>query len=115
MSEELPDRLPEEVSLRLRWVGTEEVPIQFVNRFTGQPGELGEVVVILGQAALPPFLGTPEQQAEQARQVEYVPIKTIARIALTRTGAEQLATMLRTIAQALAQEQQVTRGDENAT
>lgn len=109
----MPNRLPEAIPLHLRWEGTQEIPIDFINQFAVQPGDLSEIVVTFGQAATPPLMGTPEEQAEQARQIEYLPIKPIARFAFTRAGAERLASALRTILEVPAPAPQEMRGDEN--
>ncbi len=97
MSEKLPGELPEELQLTLRWVGTDEIPIHYINQFVGQLGQLNELLLVFGQASTPTVIGTPEQQAEQLRQIEYVPIKPLARFALTRQGVERLISMLQHI------------------
>lgn len=75
---------PIDVQIPLVWLGTEDVPILSVNQFIGQVGWSGEVFLTFGQMTPPPLLGTPEQQAEQASQVAYVPVTPVARFSLTR-------------------------------
>lgn len=81
---------PENVQIPLVWIGIEEVPILLVNQFMGQVGLSGEVLLSFGQAAPPPVLGTPEQQAEQVAQTAYVPVRSVARLGLTRDHLVQI-------------------------
>lgn len=43
----------------------------------------------------PPLVGTPEGRAEQAQRIDYVPIRTLARIAPTRHRLVELIQTLR--------------------
>ncbi len=71
------------------------MPILLVNQFLGQVGQQSEVILTFGQFAPPAILG--ETQAERERQAEgvkHIPIKPVARLALTRAGLEQLVSIL---------------------
>jgi hypothetical protein len=88
------DEKLEFIDVPIVWVGVEDIPIQYVNQAIGQVGRGGEFFLSLGQLTPPPLVGTPEQQAEQAQQISYVPIKPVARLGLTRLGVEELIGVL---------------------
>lgn len=77
------------------WIGAEELPVLFVNTFVGQvqPQE-GAFYLSVGQTVPPALIGTPQEQAEQLEQIAYVPVKPIARLALTRARMEELIALL---------------------
>ena len=55
----------------------------------------GEVILSFGQVVPPAILpGTPEQQAEQLAEHEYLPVRTVARLGLNRARLEELVGML---------------------
>lgn len=98
--------MPEGVSLRIRWVGAEETPLLVANQFLGQIGP-GEMILNFG-AAVPPLIlpGTPEQQTEQLAEYTYVPVRTVARLGMTRANVEQL---IMTLQQTLVNYDQVAQ------
>lgn len=77
------------------WIGAEDLPVLFVNTFVGQiqPQE-GVFYLSVGQTLPPALIGTPQEQAEQLEQIAYVPVKPVARLALTRSRMEELVTIL---------------------
>jgi hypothetical protein len=80
--------------LPIRWVGVEDYPLLVTNHFLGQIGP-GEVILTFGQVVPPPILpGTPEQQAEQIAEVEYLPVRTVARLGLNRARLVELIGVL---------------------
>ena len=88
---------PLQKRVRLVWVGVEDIPISFTNQALGQVGSHGEILLTFGQSSPPAFL--PESEEEQARALEELselPIKPVARFALTRTSLEQLIGALQT-------------------
>src|SRR4051812_33505351 len=82
------------LELPLSWVGVDEVPVLFANQFLIQSVAPNEFVVSVGQLVGPALIGTPEQQAEQAQEISFVPVKPIARISLTRTRMVELIQVL---------------------
>ncbi len=83
--------------VRLVWVGAEDMPIVFTNQALGQVGSHGEILLTFGQTSPPAFI--PESEEETARILERLselPIKPVARLALTRTSLEQLIVALQT-------------------
>lgn len=86
---------PQELNVPVAWVGTEELPVLYVNQFLGQIGVgADEVFLTIGQITPPPLIGTPEQQRAQASQIAYVPVNPVARLALTRPALENLIELL---------------------
>ena len=81
--------------LSVSWEGVDDVPILFVNQVLGQVGQQAEVILTFGQLAPPALLGeTREERMRQARDLTHIPIKPIARLAMTRAGLEQLVDVL---------------------
>jgi hypothetical protein len=83
--------------VRLVWAGMEDMPILYTNQALGQVGSHGEILLSFGQASPPAFI--PESDEETARVLEELselPIKPVARLALTRTSLEQLIGALQT-------------------
>ncbi len=113
--------MPEGVNLPIVWEGVDDVPMVFVNQTLGQVGQQSEVILTFGQLAPPAILAdTQEEREKQARALTHLPIKPVARLALTRTGLEQLVDVLHQtltnhdMAQELMAQAQRTheRGDE---
>jgi len=92
MADELPER--DAISVPLVWVGTDDLPVQFLNQFVGlvQPNE---IFLMLGSLVPPPIMGdTAEERKAQARSVPFVPIKPIVRLALTPERLKELISVL---------------------
>jgi hypothetical protein len=82
------------LEFHLRWTGAEETPVILANQFIGQVGQQNEVVLTFGQVVLPALLGDAEQQTGQLKDIPEVPIKTLARLGLTRDGLDELIRVL---------------------
>ncbi len=87
------------VTVQLTWVGTEEVPIVFVNQMMGQVDERGDVILSFGQMTPPALIGTPEEVAAQAHRLAYVPVKPIARFSMSRSRVVDLVNVLNQVLQ----------------
>ena len=85
---------PKEIKVRLRWDGVEDEPIVLVNQVIGQFGQYGEVILTFGQTAPPILLGDRDEQREQAKDIQSVPVKPVARLALTRAGLDDVIRIL---------------------
>jgi hypothetical protein len=91
----LDERLPESVSFPIAWEGVDDLPVLFVNQVLGQIGHQSEVVLTFGQVTPPAIVGdTQAEREQQIKEVTRIPIKPVARFALTREGLEQLVTVL---------------------
>lgn len=93
---------PDRIALPLAWVEGEE-PVIFANQFLFQQIDPGEFVLNIGQALPPPLIGPPEEQRRQASQIPFVPVRTLARLSLTRKRVEELINVLQGV---------LTRADE---
>lgn len=84
---------PPNIQLPLSWVGLDEVPIMFANQFVIQ-FQPDEFVLTLGQVVAPALLGSPEQIAEQASEITFIPVRTIARVGFNRHRLHELISAL---------------------
>ncbi len=84
---------PETFTAQVAWIGADDVPVLFANQFVVQI-DRGEVFVTIGQLVPPALLGTEEQRREQAAQIQYIPIKPVARIAMTPNRLTELISVL---------------------
>lgn len=86
---------PEGMSLPLAWVGLEELPIAYANQFVIQFEADASFVLSIGQVTGPALLGeSPEEIQRQAEQIEFVPVRPIARIAMTQKKVQELIGVL---------------------
>lgn len=72
----------EDITLPLFFIGAEDVPIALSNLQVVQHVQQ-EFIITFGQFSPPIVLGTPEEQLEQARNKPYLPVKTVARVAMS--------------------------------
>jgi hypothetical protein len=101
---------PESVNVPVVWVGAEDVPVLLANQFVAQVDK-GEVFLTVGQLVPPAILGaTPEERRQQAENIQFVPVKPIARIAMTPTRLRELISVLE-ITMANHEKQEKTFGD----
>ena len=87
----------EGLTIRLVWDGVENVAIVLANQVIGQVGQQGEVILTFGQTAPPILLGDVDQQREQAKEIPFLPIKPVARLAITRAGLDDFIRILNEI------------------
>jgi hypothetical protein len=81
----------ERLELRIVWTGAEDVPLLFANSFVVQfDVDLGAHILTVGQLVPPALVGTPEEMREQAGQLDFVTVKTIARMAFTPARMAEL-------------------------
>lgn len=88
---------PEGIAVPVVWLGPEEVPILHANAFVSQfdPQTLDSLTLTVGQMTAPAIAAaTPEEREEQIRQVAYVPVKPVVRLALTPDRARELVATL---------------------
>ncbi|MDO8616133.1 MAG: hypothetical protein Q7T33_10445 [Dehalococcoidia bacterium] len=84
---------PEGIALPFFFIGTEDVPIQLSNLQVVQHVQ-HEFVITFAQFSPPLVLGTPEEQRAQVASKPYVPVKTIARIAM---APERMLALIRVL------------------
>lgn len=89
----------------LAWIGAEDLPLLLTNQFVVQVHE-GTFFLTIGQMVPPALIGTPDERVEQLRQIAYVPVKPVARLALTPTDVRRLASALNANLDQLEQTQQ---------
>jgi hypothetical protein len=85
---------PEEVELDQAWIGAEDLPIHFANAFAGIPGPNAIFVNIGSQ--FPPEIAS-QQDFERLKERGYLPVKPVARIALSPAGLDELIEALKNV------------------
>lgn len=88
-----PEGIPESIQLPLVWVAPDELVVQLGNQFLVQ-FDTEAFYLSVGQVAPPAFIGTPEERLEQARALQFVPVRTLGRYSLSRRSVEQLKDLL---------------------
>jgi hypothetical protein len=77
------------------WTGAESHPILFANAFVVQfDNDLGAHFLTIGQVTPPALVGTPDEIKQQAERIDFIPIETIARVALTPQRMQELIAFL---------------------
>ncbi len=100
------------IPIPITWIGVEEVPIYLANQFVCQ-FEQQEFILTLGQMSPPALLGeTEEERAEQAAQIDYVPVKPLARLGFTESRLRELIAVLEANLRNYEQHQREIRGGE---
>lgn len=89
-----PSEPPESIQIPLSWVGFEEVPIAYANQFLIQFQGEGAFVLGVGQSTLPPLVGERQDVAEQLADLTFVPVRTLARVALSPDKLRELIAAL---------------------
>src|SRR5215210_6526288 len=82
------------ISIPLAYIGAEDVPILYANNFVLQ-FERDEFVLVIAQHTMPIILhGTDEEKREAVRKIPYVPVKVVARVAMSRARTRELRDLL---------------------
>jgi len=79
--------------LPLTWENVEDLPVFFANQYICQFNQ-DEFILTLGQMVPPALLGDEEQRASQLEQIDRIPIKPLARVALTYPRLVELIQVL---------------------
>jgi len=77
----------------LTWVDADDVPVFFANQFIIQHHQ-DEFILTVGQMVPPPLIGTLEEREDQLEQLDFVPVKPLARIAFTHARLVELVQAL---------------------
>ena len=83
----------EQISIPIIWVGVEDAEVMMSNQLISQ-FEPGMFFLTFGHVTPPVLLGSPEQRAEQAERLGYVPVKTLGRFAITPRRLREFITVL---------------------
>ena len=82
------------VQVPVSWVGTEDIPIVFINNFLGQVDDKGDAILTFGHYTPPALVGTAEEVMAQAERIAYVPVRPVARFTLSRPRLLELVEAL---------------------
>jgi len=88
---------PGGIEIPVVWLGAEEVPILHANAFVSQfdPQTMDALTLTVGQTTFPAIAAaTDEEREEQIRNVAFVPVKPVVRLALTERRARELVAVL---------------------
>ena len=81
------------VAVPLLWVGADELPVLAANQLITQVD--GDYIYLhFGHATPPVILGDAEQRQEQLEQLEYVPVRPIVRLAVSRRHLGEVIELL---------------------
>lgn len=83
----------EGIQIPVTWIGLDDVPVHYANQFVCQ-FQPDEFILSIGNLTPPMLLGPPDEQQKQLQQLAYVPIRPIARIAMTPSRLRELIQVL---------------------
>ncbi|WP_055625408.1 hypothetical protein [Streptomyces sp. JHA19] len=81
------------VSVPLLWVGLDDLPLLTSNQVLTQV-DSDHVFLSFGTATPPVLMGNEEQVRDQAKRINYVPVKGITRLAISRRHLGELIEVL---------------------
>jgi hypothetical protein len=84
---------PEGVAIPVVWVGGDEAPILLANQGRGCELPDGQEHLIVLELT-DELLGTEDERRAQAQELSFIPVKVLARFALTRSRLEELVRVL---------------------
>lgn len=84
------------IALPLVWIDIEDADTRSVNQLIVQHHE-DEFILTFGHLTPPLLIGTPEETAEQAKAIPYVPVKVVAQLAATPAKVEAFVAAMQTV------------------
>lgn len=100
------------IAVPVVWASPEDVPILFANTFVCQFDQtLDAFMLTVGQLTPPPLIGTPEEIRAQAEKVDFVLVKTVARLAVSPGRMRELIAALQANVDQLEQARRMSPGD----
>ncbi len=95
----MPKKL-DTVQIPIAWIGLDEAPIGYANQVIcqmGAPDHPSEFVLTFGQLHPPVLMGGPEANRLQLQSLSYVPVRVVAKLALSEERVRELHGALDTI------------------
>lgn len=81
---------PKQIQIPTVWIGAEDLPAHFANAFVGVVAP-NEIFLNVGSVVPPAITGATEEEREtQVRSMGFLPVKPIARLALTPARLDEL-------------------------
>lgn len=84
----------ESFQIPLVWVGVDDVAVVMANQFVSQASGPDEMIVTLGQMVPPALLGTAEEREQQARSLDFVRVRPLARLSMTPARMRELVQVM---------------------
>ena len=76
------------------WVGVDEIDTLFTNVFVTQVSHSGDFILTFGELIQPMLSGTREEQLDQLSRMPFVPIRPVARLALSEKRLAELGQVI---------------------
>ncbi len=70
------------------------MPIAYANHFLIQYQPEGNFVIGVGQGMLPALIGSPQEIAHQASEIEFIPIRPLSRYAVSEAKIKELVAVM---------------------
>lgn len=74
----------------ISWIGYDDVPVVYANQILLQYQPEGGFVIGIGQSTPPALVGSPESMQAQLDDIEFIPVRTLLRAALTEQKMREL-------------------------
>jgi hypothetical protein len=103
-----PGDTPQGRSVPLLWVDLETTPVLFANQLLVQHHG-SEFIISVGQVTPPALIGTDEERRQALAALEFVPVRTVARVGLT---AQRMTEFVRVMQENLSTYEQAKGLDE---
>ncbi|MHB8684140.1 MAG: hypothetical protein ACYC9X_07445 [Dehalococcoidia bacterium] len=90
----------ETVGIPVAWIGLDDAQIIYVNQLIlqmGAPDHLDEFILTFGQLHPPALMGDLEQNRAQLQSMPYVPVKVVAKLALSEGRVRELLAVIEEI------------------
>jgi hypothetical protein len=105
------------VAIPLAWVGLDDAPITYVNQMIlqmGEPNHPSEFLLTFGQLHPPVLLGDPDQNQAQLQAMPYVPVRVVAKLALSEQRVRELHGVIEKVLGNFDQAQRLAKGKSTA-
>ena len=87
----------ETIEIPVAWIGLDDAQILYANQMIlqmGAPDHLDEFILTFGQLHPPALLGDPGQQRAQLQSMPFVPVKIVAKLALSEARVRELQAVI---------------------
>jgi hypothetical protein len=100
MAKRKADSPPDAIVVPIVWVGLDDAEIVLANQIlvqAGQYGHEGECTLSFGQVHPPVLLGSLADNRKKIEDLKYVPVKTVAKLAVTPARLREFIQAMETV------------------